>query len=58
MKWEIKFYLRFICDSAELRDSVLCLRWQAGEGQEKAERLFTGLVTIKKDFNLSEVCFP
>ena len=58
MRWERKYYLHFICDSTELRNSVPCVKWQAGEDQERVERLFTVLVTVKKLLNLSEVYFP
>lgn len=58
MRWERKYYLHFICDSTELRNGVPCVKWQAGEDQERAERLFTVLVTVKKLLNLSEVYFP
>ena len=56
--WERKYYLHFICDFTEFRDNVPSQRWQAEEGQERVERLFTELVMLKKLLNLSEVYFP
>ena len=56
--WERKYYLQFICDFTEFRDNVPSQRWQAKEGQERVERLFTKLVMLKKLLNLSEVYFP